>query len=300
MENNSIVLNLVVLAVTLLMMVSVGLSLEVRHFIALSRIKFALVGLLLLQCILLPLLGLLVVSLFSLPPPIKTGVLLLAACPVGDIANLYVLLARANAALAVTINTLSCALAAVTMPAAFFVYGFLLGNTFTYSVPYTTLIGRLILLTLVPLVAGMAIRHRNLDWAVRLLKPSRALCSVGILFLVTNMFLYEREHLAAVWRPTAIAASCLLISSTLMGIAAVKAFRVPRSHAFGGSIIFPVRNIGLALAMSVSLPDGVWYASFAVIFFLVEVPILLGRVVYHLWYGTEDGDVHIETELAAD
>src|SRR4030095_12626887 len=77
MELNSIVLNLVVLAVNLLMMVSVGLSLEARHFIALSRLKASVIGLLVLQSITLPLIGVLVVSLFSLPPATKTGVLLL-------------------------------------------------------------------------------------------------------------------------------------------------------------------------------------------------------------------------------
>jgi BASS family bile acid:Na+ symporter len=301
MEHNSIVLNLVVLAVNLLMMISVGLSLEARHFIALSRLKASVIGLLVLQSITLPLIGVLVVSLFSLPPATKTGVLLLAACPVGDIANFYVVLARANASLAVTLNTLSCALAALTMPVVFVAYSALLGDNFSYSVPYSTLIVRLILLSLFPLIVGMVLRRRNSSWALTLLKPLRILCTAGILFLVTNMFIYERERLAAVWRPTFLAASCLLIVSTLVGIGAAKALRLPDKHAFGGSISFPVRNIGLALAMSVSLPHGAEYASFAVIFFLVEVPILLGRVSYHLWFGARDEDpTRRESSFVAD
>jgi hypothetical protein len=52
METNSIVLNLMVLAVTRLMMVSVGLSLEARHFIALSRQKASVISLLFLQVLL--------------------------------------------------------------------------------------------------------------------------------------------------------------------------------------------------------------------------------------------------------
>ena len=286
MESNSIVLNLVVLLIYLLMMTSVGLSLEARQFLALSRLKLPIVGLLIAQTIALPVIALLVVSFLPLPPHIKTAVLLLAACPIGDIANFYVVLARANASLAVTLNTLSCALSVVTMPLVFLGYSILLGDNFTYKVPYSTLVIRLILLNLVPLAVGMIVRRWNLSVANRLLSPLRILCTLGIFFVVTNMFVFENVRLAAIWRPTLVAAACLLLISTAVGILVVRFFKLPESHAFGGSIIFPVRNIGLALAISVSLPEGPEYASFAVIFFLAEVPILLGLVAYELWFRT--------------
>lgn len=90
MENFSFVLNLLVLAVNLLLMVSVGLSLEPRHFLALKQIKFRVLALLSAQTLLLPAIGLLVVSVLPLSAPVKAGLLLLAACPIGDIANFYV------------------------------------------------------------------------------------------------------------------------------------------------------------------------------------------------------------------
>lgn len=295
MESNSIVLNLVVLIIYLLMMTSVGLSLEARHFLALSRLKLSIVGLLIAQTIALPLIALLVVSFVPLPPHIKTAVLLLAACPIGDIANFYVVLARANASMAVTLNTLSCALSVVTMPLVFIGYSVLLGDNFTYNVPYSTLVIRLILLNLVPLVAGMIVRRWHLNVANRMLSPLRILCTLGIFFVVTNMFVFERMRLAVIWRPTLVAAAGVLLLSTAVGMVTVRLFKVPEIHAFGGSIIFPVRNIGLALAISVSLPEGPEYASFAVIFFLAEVPILLGLVAYQLSFGTLKRDAREAT-----
>lgn len=295
MESNSIVLNLVVLIIYLLMMTSVGLSLEARHFLALSRLKLSIVGLLIAQTIALPLIALLVVSFVPLPPHIKTAVLLLAACPIGDIANFYVVLARANASMAVTLNTLSCALSVVTMPLVFIGYSVLLGDNFTYNVPYSTLVIRLILLNLVPLVAGMIVRRWHLNVANRMLSPLRILCTLGIFFVVTNMFVFERMRLAVIWRPTLVAAAGVLLLSAAVGMVTVRLFKVPEIHAFGGSIIFPVRNIGLALAISVSLPEGPEYASFAVIFFLAEVPILLGLVAYQLSFGTLKRDAREAT-----
>ena len=284
MESNSIVLNLVVLLIYLLMMTSVGLSLEGRHFLALSRLKLSITGLLIAQTVALPVIALLVVSLVPLPPHIKTAVLLLAACPIGDIANFYVVLARANASLAVTLNTLSCALSVVTMPLVFVGYSFLLGNNFTYTVPYSTLAIRLLVLNLIPLALGMIVRRWNLTLANRMLSPLRFLCTLGIFFVVTNMFVFEGARLAVIWRPTLVAASCLLFLSTVVGISVVKLFKLPEVHVFGGSIVFPVRNIGLALAITVALPEGPDYASFAVIFFLAEVPIMLTLVAYKIWF----------------
>ena len=52
----------------------------------------------------LPSAGLAVVSLLDLNEFVMAGVLLIAACPSGSIANLYVFLARANVALTVALR----------------------------------------------------------------------------------------------------------------------------------------------------------------------------------------------------
>lgn len=281
MDTDSIVLNLAVLFVNLLMMISVGLSLELRHFLALAKIKFSVIGLLIAQTLLLPSLAVLIVSLLALPPHVKTGILLLAACPIGDIANYYVLLARANLAISVTLNSLSCALAAITMPLVFIGYHQVLGDALSYSLPYSQIGLRLALLTTVPLSIGMLLRRFSTRLANRLLSPMRWICTLGIVFVILQMFLTQRERLSAAWGPTVIAAALLLSSSMVVGIAFARILRLSSGKRFAGSITFPVRNIGLAIAVSVSLANHLAYASFAVIFFLVEVPLLLICVAYY-------------------
>jgi bile acid:Na+ symporter, BASS family len=85
-----------VLAVTLLMMVTVGMELEALDFRDVARRKGVLRGTLLLPAILLPVLGFALARALGVPPHLTAGFLLLAACPVGDIANFYTLLARGN------------------------------------------------------------------------------------------------------------------------------------------------------------------------------------------------------------
>lgn len=283
--NYSFVLNLVVLATNLLMMVSVGLSLETGHFLALRRIKFRVLGLLSAQTLLLPAIGLLVVSVLSLPPSVNAGILLLAACPVGDIANFYVLMAEADTALSVTLNVSSCVLAVVTMPASFFLYRFM-GNAIDFPVPSLRLVGQLTLLTLLPLMVGMTVRWLRPEAAQRLLIPLRIVCIIGIVFLILAVSVVEHERLAANWQVTLMGVGLLLGAATSAGLAITSLLRLPRRQLIGGSIIFPVRNIGLALAITVSLLGRVEYAVFALVFFLVEVPLLLSLVgIYRRLYG---------------
>jgi hypothetical protein len=70
--------------------------LEGRHFREVMRRKGALVLIVVAQAVVLPALGFLLTRAMALPLDLSAGILLLAACPVGDIASVYTLLARAN------------------------------------------------------------------------------------------------------------------------------------------------------------------------------------------------------------
>jgi BASS family bile acid:Na+ symporter len=122
------VLDLGVLGVTVLLMLTVGMDLEARDFREVARRKGSLIVVLLLPALLLPVLGFGLAHLLTLQPHLAAGLLLLAACPVGDIANFYTLLARGNLALSVSVNTLSCLLSVATMAVAFALYSHMLGQ----------------------------------------------------------------------------------------------------------------------------------------------------------------------------
>ena len=70
------------------------------------------------QFVLLPVIGCLLVRCIDLQPAIARGVLLVAACPSGAMANVYTDLARANVALSVTLTGVSCLAAVLTTPLA--------------------------------------------------------------------------------------------------------------------------------------------------------------------------------------
>jgi activator of HSP90 ATPase len=71
----------------------------------------------------------------------------------------YTLLARANVALSVSVNTLSILLSAETMAVVFELYDHLLGAHFVSAVPTPAHLLRLTLMLALPLLAGMALRR---------------------------------------------------------------------------------------------------------------------------------------------
>ena len=165
-----------------------------RGISELARQKHILPAALIGQMVLLPLIGWCVAHLLALPPYLSAGILLMAACPVGDIANFYTALARANTALSVAVNTLSCLLAAVTMAIVFEVYVRLSGERFMFAAPPLQLVARIVLMTAVPVAAGMVLRRltpRVVAWIAPVIQMA---CVVGIAGVITLVVVVQAHH----------------------------------------------------------------------------------------------------------
>src|SRR4051812_15579784 len=89
-------------------MIVVGTELTAPDFLRVARqpllVAVALVG----QVLLLPLLAMALLGVVRLEPSLQAGILLVAACPTGPMANLYTFLARGDVALSVSLTGLSC------------------------------------------------------------------------------------------------------------------------------------------------------------------------------------------------
>jgi len=275
------VLDIGLLAVIVLMMATVGMELEARHFRAVAHRKVALLLTLAAQAAILPALGFGLSRALALPPHIGAGVLLVAACPVGDIVNLYALLARTNLALSVTMNALSILCSAATMAVAFEAYEHLLEAPFAFAVPTPTLLLRMFLVLAVPLLAGMAVRRVRPGFVARHGRTAHRIVLAGVALLVAYVLVSQRERLAVEWRQTAVAAAAFVTLALLVGLAFGGLLRLPREDGVTVGITFAVRHVALASAIAVTLLNRIDYAVFAVVYFLVEVPLLLGVVALY-------------------
>ncbi|MCB0560847.1 MAG: bile acid:sodium symporter family protein [Lewinellaceae bacterium] len=161
------------------LMFGVALDLRFDNFRALARSpKAPLVGLSS-QLILLPVLTLGLVFFFRPAPSIALGMVLLAACPGGNVSNFAVHLANANAALSVLMTSISTLGAIIITP----VY-------FTYLAPFVPgaeslgqqihvnpldMVSTIVQLIFVPLAVGMFLNYRYPHFTHRIKRPVRLL-----------------------------------------------------------------------------------------------------------------------------
>jgi BASS family bile acid:Na+ symporter len=280
------ILDVGVVCVTVMMMGAVGMELEGRQFREVARRKGTLVLTLAVQAVVLPALGFLLIRVMALPAHISAGILLVAACPVGDIANFYTLLARANVPFSVTVNTLSILLSVATMAVTFEAYGLVLGEHFVFAVPTPTLILRLTLMVVLPVLAGMAIRRFRPEFVARHARTLRGAVLGGIASLLGYVMFNQRDRLAADWQHTAAAAAAFMMLALLAGLAVGRTLRLPAGEGVTVGILFAVRNVALASAIAITLLHRIEYAVFAAVYFVTEVPLLLGVVAgYRRWWA---------------
>ena len=276
--------NLGIFGVTVIMMVAVGMELQTGQFREMAGRKRTLVFVLTLQPVVLPLLGFALTHFMVLPAHVRAGILLLAACPVGDVANFYALLARANVALSVTLNILSCLLSVVTMAAVFQGYAHLLGEPFVFAVPTPSLILRLTLMVALPVLTGMSIRQFRPGWVERHARLVRHAGLGGLAFLMIYVMATQRERFAADWQHTALAGTLFMALALLCGWAFARMLRLSSKDSATVSITFAVRNVALAAAIAITLLNRIEYGVFATVYLLTEVPLLLVVAgIYRRW-----------------
>lgn len=275
-----------VLALTVALMFSVGLELETCHFKELARNRGTFFAALIGQMVVSPAIGVFIVRTIPLPEYLQVGILLVAACPVGDIANFYTLMARGNVALSVAVNAVSCLLSVASMSVVFAVYRSLFGAEFALSVPPFRLLGRLILMVAVPIVLGMVFRVLRTGLASKVSRSLRTLCVGGVLVLCMFVIVNRHAQLRADWKAIWLSSLCLMAVAMAFGWAIGLVMSLKRSDSITFVILFPVRNIAIATAIAVSIMGRLEYAAFATAYFLSEALLLLGVVAFLRYRST--------------
>lgn len=176
--------SLVVLNVCLaIIMFGVSLEIKLIHFKELLHQKKAVLTGLFSQLVLLPFLTLLLVIVLPIPKGFALGMILVAACPGGNVSNFFTSLAQGNVALSVALTAASSLLAFALTPLNFFIWASLAGLSSEVKelhINFSSLVINMSLILLLPLVAGMWVADRFTKTAERIGKPIRM---ISILFL---------------------------------------------------------------------------------------------------------------------
>lgn len=186
-----------------LLMFGVALDLKVADFRRLIDSPRASVVGLSAQFVVLPFLTFLMVWLVRPQPSVALGMILVAACPGGNISNSITHLAKGNTALAVSITAVGTLLAIVLTPLNFQLYGSLYEPAAkilrSVSVDPWEMIRTVVVVAGVPIVVGMLLSHFYSNAALklsRLMKPLSILIFAGfVIIALANNFSYFLQYI---------------------------------------------------------------------------------------------------------
>jgi len=279
--------NLWILNIALaVVMFGVALGITVEDFKGLlKQPKLVLVGVLS-QFILLPLVTFLFVIIVKPQASIALGMMMVAACPGGNISNFMTHLANGNTALSVSLTAFSTFIAVIMTPFNFQFYANRYAPTAELlelvSLSPIDLVKLVVLILGIPLLIGMLVRFRFPEFAVKtskLLKPFSILIFVAIVIIafmknldVFNNYIHHVLVLGISHNVVAI----------LLGLFVAKAFRLSFKNQKTIAIETGIQNSGLGLLLIFTFFNGLGGMAIMAAFWGIW-HIISGLVLAYFW-----------------
>src|SRR3954468_10369242 len=263
-----------------LIMVVLGLSLRPADFRRIAtRPRGVLVGLLNLFLI-APLLAFAVAELFSLEPVFAVGLVLLGASPGGTLANLLTHLARGDTALSISMTALSSVAAVVTVPVYLGLAVSHFGAPVDDDVEVLGVVAPVFAITIVPLLAGMAIRARRPEWTAR--HERRARHVAGTVFAVAVVLVVATEADTVTEHLGVLAGATLTLNPAAQAgsFALARAGRPGLPQATAVAMELGIHNAALAIAVGSLIDDDLTIPAAVYSSFMFVTAGAFARLVY--------------------
>ncbi|WP_271270587.1 bile acid:sodium symporter family protein [Aliamphritea hakodatensis] len=262
-------------------MFAVGMSLSVKDFrVLLSRPGVLVLGALL-QLVLLPLLGLAVVTLFALPAVLAAGLMIVTFAPGGATSNLMCLLCRADTALSVSLTVISGLIIPFTLPVlSVFTLQQLQPGGAAIDLPVGPTIAKLLAIGVLPVILGMLLRHWQTEFCIRSRRWIKAAAALIMLLVVTALTVAQMQGLMQLLPVLAPAVLTLATGAMLLAFMAGRWSGVGTPRALTLAIETGIQNAGTGLVITAVIlqnPD----MSAAVLLYgiLMQVPAL-GLIIW--------------------
>lgn len=243
-----------------LIMFGVALDLEVRDFkVALSRPRAFLIGVVT-QFVLLPALAFGLTFVLQMPASVALGVIMVAACPGGNMSNFMTNVAKGSTALSVCITAVSTTAAIVMTPLNVTFWAAQNPRTAVilqeFDINPVNMLVSVFLMVGIPLILGVYINERHTSWAEKMRKPFKVLSLVffGLLVLVafaSNLDIFL-DFIHIIFGPVAILNALALG----LGYGMARLGRLSRPEARAVSIEVGIQNSGLGLVLIFAFFDG--------------------------------------------
>jgi len=235
-----------------IIMLGLGLTLTLDDFRRVARIPRAVLVGLVCQMIILPAACLGIAHLFSLPPELAVGLMLLSASPGGATANLFSHLARGDVALNITLTAVNSVLSVVTLPLILnFSLEHFMGEGKAIPLQLDKVL-QVFAIVLVPVVIGMFVRAGRPDFARRMEKPVRLVSALFLVAVIAAAVIRERDNLGAYFEAVGVAALVFNLVSMGVGYGVPRLVRLSERQSIAIGMEIGIHNGTLAIAIAMS------------------------------------------------
>lgn len=237
-----------------IIMLGMGLSLVIADFKRIALYPKATIIGLTNQLILLPIIAFGIVSFLNLSPMVAIGFMLLAACPGGVTSNLITHVSRGDTALSITLTAISSFASVVTIP--FIISSSLVhfsGDAQPIELPVVKTIIQILVITIIPVSIGMAIRHFFSAFAQRMDKPVRIFSSVIFLIILISIIATNTEIIRLYFFEFGGVSLFLNIVTMGLGFFSAKFFQLSLLQSISISIESGIQNSTLAIVIATSI-----------------------------------------------
>ncbi|NQV76757.1 MAG: bile acid:sodium symporter family protein [Lutibacter sp.] len=276
-----------VLNITLaLIMFGVALGISIEDFKRLFKSPKLLFTGIISQFILLPLVTFIFIKLVNPMPSIALGMMMVAACPGGNISNFMTQMAKGNTALSVSLTAFATLVSLVMTPFNLYFWGNLYAPTAlilqTIELNPWELIKLVMLILGVPLILGMWVRKNKSNLADKLSKILKPVSLVIFMLFIVIAFYDNYEIFIKYIHHVLILVIVHNLLALMTGFYFAKAMRLSYKNQKTLSIETGIQNSGLGLLLIFSFFNGLGGMMLLVAFWAIW-DIFSGLLLASYW-----------------
>lgn len=226
----------------------VGCSMHFRDFNNLLKMPRAILIGVACQYSIMPVVGFSIAHVFSFPPEIAAGVILVGCSPSGMASNVMALISKGNLALSVTITTVATLLAPIMTPLLMK----WLGGTLV-PVSFWSMFMDIVKILILPIGLGMLVHHLLVGRIDKLVKLMPKLSMAGIAFIIVVITAAGRDSLLVVGAALILAMFLHMTVGFSLGYFVSRMLKLPEQDCRTIALEVGMQNGGLASGIAASM-----------------------------------------------
>jgi len=251
-------------------MFSMGLALVTGDFKRVIRHPAAIAFGLISQMLLLPLIAFSLVALLPLEPEIAMGLIILSAVPGGITSNLLTHVARGDTALSVSLTAITSLAGVISLP---FIVNFGLswftGATEIVPLPVHKMVIGIFLISTLPLLFGMTLRHLWPEWAVRQEPRARRLAVFLFVLIVLATFMGQWGSISTHFMHVGPAVIALNVATMLLAFGGARLLQLGRPQGVAITLECGLQNAAMGIFVAATLLSSTQMVIPSIIYALV-------------------------------